>query len=54
MKIRTIMNTDIEELDKDCNDFESKHNVKATQTQMVLLPNGEIMHKAVLFYLEDK
>ena len=53
MKIKTFVNEDYEKIDELCNDFEASHNVKATQTQMVVKQDGTILHKAVCFYKVD-
>jgi len=53
MKIKTFVTEKTEDLDTVVNEFESKHSVKATQTDMIQLQNGVIVHKAVVFYKEE-
>ena len=49
MKIKTFVNENKEELDKEVNAFEETNDVKAGHTDMILLANGSVLHKFVSF-----
>jgi len=51
MKIITIQANSSTDIDKKCNEFESTHKVKATQSHISLTPNGAF-YAYVLFYEE--
>lgn len=53
MKIKTFIDPDAEVVDKRVNEFESTNKVRATHTDMILNPYGVLIHKAVVFYLEE-
>ena len=58
MKIKTFTSTSEIGIDKLVNDFEALNDVKATQTDAILLEvrNGVpiLLHKATVFYTEKK
>jgi len=53
LKIKTFKTNSAEEMDKLVNDFEDSHNVKATQTH-VLIDGTVFVYIATVFYVEDK
>lgn len=54
MKQKTFVNQNIEKLDAEVNDFESKNHVRATQSYSVSAPHKDYaeQHVRVLFYEE--
>jgi len=52
MKIKTFKSKNMEDFDKQVNDFEEEHNVEFTQTHINVIqgnPAG-VLYSAVLFY----
>lgn len=50
MKVRTFVCQKVEDLDKEINEFEKTHRVRATQTDTIT--TTKVYHKATLFYEE--
>jgi len=54
MKIKTIEATTPEEIDIKVNEFETNHEVRATQSHVTTHPtSGKVWYTYVLFYKED-
>lgn len=50
MKMNTILETSPNELDRKCNEFESTHTVRFTQTALACVGEGKVYLMATQFY----